>query len=78
MAFGEHTYLVEVRNEGRTVYVPLAESKFTVMTTEQENEVMDALEQIEDDIFLEANLLEENGLHVAAMDAYRDYFNENQ
>ena len=34
--------------------------------------------QVEQRVFLEANLLEENGLHVAAMDAYRDYFKENQ
>ena len=78
MVPGEHTYLVEVRNEGRMVYVPRAESKFTVLTADQERAVMDALERIGDDIFLETNLLEEYGLHVAAMDAYREYFKENQ
>ena len=75
---GDHTYLVEVRSEGRLVYVPRAQSKLTVMTLDQEKEVMNAIEQIDDDVFLEANLFEENGLHVAAMDVYREYFTENQ
>ena len=78
VAPGEHTYRVEVLDKGSAIYVPRAESKFTVITAEREKEVIDALEQIDDDIFLEANLLEENGLHVAAMDVYRDYFKENQ
>ena len=47
------------------------------MTAEAEKEVMDLLEQIGDDIFLETNVLESNGLYVAAMDAYREYFREN-
>ena len=75
---GDHTYLVEVRSEGRLVYVPRAQSKLTVMTLDQEKEVMNAIEQIDDDVFLEANLFEENGLYVAAMDVYREYFSENQ
>ena len=75
---GEHTYLVEVRREGSLVYVPRALSKFTVMTVGQEKEVINALEKIDDDVFLEANILEDNGLHVAAMDLYREYFKENR
>ena len=60
-----------------TVYIPRKESKFRVMTAAEEKEITKVLEQIGDDIFLETNILEENGLYVAAMDAYRDYFQEN-
>lgn len=77
VAAGEHTYRIEVLDNDGTIYIPRRESKFTVMTAEEEKEVMDLLEQIGDDIFLETNLLESNGLYVAAMDAYREYFREN-
>ncbi len=65
-----------IDNDG-TIYIPRRESKFIVMTAEEEKEVMGLLEQIGDDIFLETNLLESNGLYVAAMDAYREDFREN-
>ena len=74
---GEHTYRVEVLDNDGTVYIPRKESKFTVMTAAQEKEVLEVLEQVGDDIFLSTNLLEENGMYVAAMDAYRAYFQEN-
>ena len=77
MAPGEHTYRVEVMDVDGTVYIPKKDSKFRVMTADEEKEIMDVLGQIGDDIFLETNLLEENGLFVAAMDAYREYFQEN-
>ena len=77
VAAGEHTYRIEVLDNDGTIYIPRRESNFTVMTAEEEKEVMDLLEQIGDDIFLETNLLESNGLYVAAMDAYREYFREN-
>jgi len=78
MAPGEHTYYVEVRKDGSAVYAPRAKSKFTLLTADEEKAVMDRLEQIEDDVFLETELLEEYGLHVVAMDAYREYFKVNQ
>ncbi len=77
MAPGEHTYRVEVLDVDGTVYIPKKESKFTVLTANEEKEIMDVLDQIGDDIFLETNVLEEAGLYVAAMDAYREYFQEN-
>ena len=74
---GEHTYRVEVFDKDGTVYIPKAESKFEVMSNDKEDELNAILEQVGDDIFLETNLLEEQGLYVAAMDAYREYFQQN-
>ncbi len=76
-AVGEHTYRVEVFDKDGTVYIPKAESKFQVMSADKENELAAVLEQVGDDIFLETNLLEEQGMYVAAMDAYREYFQQN-
>lgn len=77
VATGEHVYRVEVVDNDGIVYIPKKDSKFTLMTADEEKEVLDLLVMIGDDIFLETNVLEENGMHVAAMDAYRDYFQEN-
>lgn len=77
MAPGEHAYRVEVLDVDGTVYIPKKDSKFLVLTEAEEKEIMGVLDQIGDDIFLETNVLEENGLYVAAMDAYREYFQEN-
>jgi len=74
---GEHTYHVEVLDKDGTIYIPRNQSKFTVMPAEEEEEVMNLLEQVGDDIFLETNILEEKGMYVAAMDAYREYFQQN-
>ena len=74
---GEHTYLVEVLDKDGTIYIPRKQSKFTVMPAEEEEQVMNLLEQVGDDIFLETNILEEKGMYVAAMDAYREYFQQN-
>lgn len=77
MAPGKHTYRVEVLDRDGTIYIPRQESAFTVMTADEEREILAALAEVEDDIFLSTNLLEENGMYVAAMDAYRSYFQEN-
>ncbi len=74
---GEHTYRVEVLDKDGTVYIPNSDSTFKVMSAAEEKELAVVLDQIGDDIFLETNLLEEKGLYVAAMDAYREYFQEN-
>ena len=74
---GEHTYRVEVLDKDGTVYIPNKDSKFQVMSAAEEKELAAVLVQVGDDIFLETNLLEEKGLYVAAMDAYREYFQEN-
>jgi hypothetical protein len=74
---GEHSYRVEVLDKDGTVYIPNKDSKFQVMSAAEEKELVAVLDQVGDDIFLETNLLEEKGLYVAAMDAYREYFQEN-
>ena len=73
---GEHTYRVEVYDRDGS-YIPKKVSKFEVISAADEKELNAVLEQIGDDIFLETNLLEERGMYVAAMDAYREYFDEN-
>ena len=77
VAPGEHSYRVEVLDKDGTVYIPRDDSEFTVLTPAQEQEILSVLAQVEDDIFLTTNVLEDNGMHVAAMDAYRAYFLEN-
>ncbi len=74
---GKHTYRVEVLDKDGTVYIPNKDSTFHVMSAAEEKELLAILDQVGDDIFLETNLLEEKGLYVAAMDAYRAYFQEN-
>jgi hypothetical protein len=74
---GTHSYRVEVMDKDGTVYIPNSDSTFRVMTAAEEKELMANLAQIGDDIFVETNLLEEQGLYVAAMDSYREYFRQN-
>jgi len=74
---GEHSYRVEVLDKDGTVYIPNDDSKFQIMSAAEEKELAAVLAQVGDDIFLETNLLEEKGMHIAAMDAYREYFQEN-
>ncbi len=74
---GEHSYWVEVLDKDGTVYIPKVESKFRVMAADEEKALAEGLKQAGDDIFLETNLLEERGLYIAAMDAYRKFFREN-
>jgi hypothetical protein len=74
---GAHTYRVEVLDKGDTVYIPRKDSEFDVMSAAEEEELKSALKQVGDDIFLETDLLEERGLYVAAMDAFRVYFAQN-
>lgn len=74
---GDHTYWVEVLDKDGTVYIPKVESKFRVLAADEEKALAEALERAGDDIFLETNLLEEQGLYIAAMDAYRAFFQQN-
>lgn len=74
---GEHTYRVEVLDNDGTVYIPKKDSSFKLISKSDEKEIMKTLKMAGDDIFLEAGVLEENGMYVAAMDAYRAYFQEN-
>ena len=74
---GEHTYRVEVLDNDGTVYIPRNDSAFTYLSKNEEAGIMKQLAMAEDDVFIQTSLLEESNMHVAAMDAYRDYFTEN-
>lgn len=76
MSPGDHSYRVEVIDVDGTVYIPKKDSRFTLLTAEEEKAIKAELEKVGDDIFLETTVLEENGMYVAAMDAYRAYFQE--
>ena len=77
LAPGQHTYRVEVIDKDGTIFSPRKDSTFTLMSESEEAEIQSVLDQVGDDIFLETNILEDAGMYVAAMDAYRDYFTEN-
>ncbi len=74
---GQHTYRVEVLDNDGTVYIPRKDSAFTWIDKKQEKKVMTAMKDYGDDVFLKTNLLESENMFVAAMDTYREYFNEN-
>ena len=74
---GEHSYRVEVVDKDGTVYIPNKDSSFKMLSEAEEAKVLDMVNQVGDDIFLETTILEENDMYVAAMDAYRNYFQEN-
>jgi hypothetical protein len=74
---GEHSYHVEVLDKDGTVYIPRGESTFTWLDSKDEKEMLSKVDSVEDDIFIAASVLEERLMYIAAMDKYRDYFNEN-
>lgn len=73
---GEHSYHVEVLDNDGTIYIPRTDSTFTWLSQKEEQELLAGMEQFEDDVFLQTNYLEENGMYVAAMDKYRSFFSE--
>jgi hypothetical protein len=74
---GEHSYHVEVLDKDGTVYIPRSESKFVWIDAKVEKALMAEVNEAQDDVFIAASMLEERLMFVAAMDKYRDYFNEN-
>ncbi len=74
---GEHTYRVEVLDKDGTVYIPRKDSTFTWISKKDERAIMSKLKKAGDDVFVATDLLEANNMTVAAMDAYREYFQEN-
>ena len=74
---GEHSYRVEVTDKDGTVYIPRKDSAFTWMSRKEDKTIVSTLDTLSDDVFMQTNYLEENGMYVAAMDAYRGYFQEN-
>ena len=74
---GEHSYRVEVMDENGPVYVPRKDSKFLWIPGDEEQDIKADLARLDGDVFLESDYLESKMLFVAAMDAYRQYFDEN-
>jgi hypothetical protein len=74
---GEHSYHVEVLDKDGTVYIPRGESTFVWLDNKAEKAVMSSVGDVQDDVFMVASVLEEQNMFVAAMDRYREYFNEN-
>lgn len=74
---GEYSYRVEVIDNDGTVYIPRKDSTFTWISGKDDETMIAALDTLSDDVFMQTNYLEENGMYVAAMDAYRGYFQEN-
>jgi hypothetical protein len=74
---GEHSYRVEVLDKDGTVYIPRKDSTFTWLTEKDEQALMANLKQAGDDVFIATDLMEASNMTVAAMDAYREYFQEN-
>lgn len=74
---GEYEYHVEVLDKDGTVYIPRSESTFVWLDESSEKKLKNELAAFGDDVFLKTNLLESKEMHIAAMDEYRNYFQEN-
>ena len=74
---GEHSYHVEVLDKDGTVYIPRRESTFTWLSKEQEDKTLAGMGKFNDDVFMETNYLEDQDMWVAAMDKYRDFFQQH-
>jgi hypothetical protein len=77
VAPGEHSYRVEVLDHEGGAYIPRKDSTFTWITKKDQKSISKQLKTFGDDVFEQTSYLEENGMYVAAMDAYREYFLEN-
>jgi hypothetical protein len=77
MAPGEYSYHVEVLDKDGTVYIPRSGSTFIWLDSRKESALSKQLKKAGDDVFVQTDLFESNNMHVAAMDAYREYFREN-
>lgn len=74
---GEYEYKIEVLDRGRTVYSPRNSSTLLWMDDAAITEFRTALDQVENDIFLMADLLESHNLLIPALDLYREFFESN-
>ncbi len=74
---GQYNYHVEVLDKDGTVYIPKSDSTFVWLDANAEKAVMADVAKFGDDVFLKTDLLESKEMYVAAMDAYRDYFQAN-
>jgi hypothetical protein len=78
---GEYTYHVQVTYEGEVLYSPEKQNTLIWQSREESLRLRDKIIQIKklsgDDGYLLGNLLDEEGITVAAMDYYQDYLKEN-
>lgn len=74
---GNHVYRVEVLDNDGTVYIPKKDSEFTWLTKSEQKAIKAQAKKLDADVFELTDYLEQQGLFVVAMDAYRGYFAEN-
>lgn len=74
---GNHAYRVEVLDNDGTVYIPKKDSAFTWLSKSEQKAISTQAKKLVEDVFELTDYLEQQGLFVAAMDAYREYFAEN-
>ena len=71
---GEYDLSLKVLEDGEVVYQPRRPGKLTVISSEEETKIQTAVTAMGDDYFAQADVYEQHGLLVPAMDAYRAYF----
>lgn len=74
---GEYTFSVTAIAEDGSEYTQRKPSTFVWLDAEQANGIREQVGTVGDDVFVAAAIYEANGLHVAALDAYREYFSQN-
>ena len=73
-AAGEYDLRLDVKAGEEVVYTPRRAGKLKVLASAEEATIKTALMAAGDDYFAQADVLEQHGLLVPAMDAYRAYF----
>ena len=71
---GEYNLSLHVLEDGVVVYRPRRPGKLKVISSEEEAQIQTAVMAMGDDFFAQADVFEQHGLLVPAMDAYRAYF----
>ncbi|MEM7363899.1 MAG: hypothetical protein AAF525_07725 [Pseudomonadota bacterium] len=74
---GEYTFSVTAIAEDGREYTQRKPSTFVWLDDQQASGIREQVESAGDDVFVAAAIYEANGLFVAALDAYREYFAEN-
>ncbi len=73
-AAGEYDLRLDVLEGDEVVYTPRRPGKLKVLSAEEEAGIQAAIAAAGDDYFAQADVLEQHGLLVPAMDAYQAYF----
>ena len=71
---GEYDLRLDVKAGEEVVYTPRRPGKLKVLAAAEEANIKASLVAVRDDYFAQADVLEQHGLLVPAMDAYRAYF----